>query len=76
MRSKMRPELTLEVKVDRKAFAVGLLNSETDDKRHWHSMSPEERLAALELARQVIYGYAGTTPRLQRIFEVARLVAG
>jgi hypothetical protein len=62
---------TPDFRVDRHAFSVGALGDESDDKRFWLSKSPEERLRALELIRQVIYGYAGTSPRLQRSFEVA-----
>ena len=41
------------------------------DKAYWHSKTPQERLEALELMRQVNYGYDPTTERLQRVLEVA-----
>jgi hypothetical protein len=35
--------------------------------------SPQERMAALELMRQILYGYDPATTRLQRVFEIAEL---
>ena len=64
------------MQIDRHAFSAGFLSDEPDEKRYWLSKSPEERLVALELTRQVIYGYAGTAPRLQRVFEVTERKAG
>ena len=60
-------------RVDRTAFRVDSLSDESDEKAYWKSKSPLERLAALELMRQVIYGYDPATARLQRVFEVAKL---
>ena len=58
------------MRIDRTAFSVGFLDDEPDEKQYWLSKSPEERLIALELTRRVIYGYADTSPRLQRVLEV------
>ena len=46
------------------------------DKAYWHSKTPQERMAALELMRQINYGYDPTTERLQRVLEVAELTQG
>jgi hypothetical protein len=62
--------------VDRTAFSVGTLSDEGDEKVYWQLRTPSERLLAIELTRQYVYGYVGTTPRLQRILEVAKLGAG
>ena len=43
------------------------------DKTYWHSKTPQERLEALELMRQINYGYNPTTERLQRVLEVDEL---
>ena len=43
------------------------------DKAYWREKSPRERMEALELLRQIIYGYDPATTRLQRVFEVAEL---
>ena len=59
--------------MDKRAFSVASLSDEPDDKAYWLSKSPYERLRAVELMRQVIYGYDPTSARLQRVFEVAEL---
>ena len=66
----MRPIDTY--KVDRKTLSVLSSFEEADevDKAYWHSKTPQERMAALELMRQINYGYDPTTERLQRVLEV------
>jgi hypothetical protein len=59
-------------KVARDAFTVGSLYDPPDDKEYWLSKSPQERLEAVELMRQIIYGYDPFTTRLQRVLEVAQ----
>ena len=59
--------------VDRTAFSVVPLSEADDEKAYWLSKTPHERLRAVELIRQTIYGYTPATARLQRVFEVARL---
>jgi hypothetical protein len=44
---------------------------EATDKAYWHSKSPIQRLEAIELMRQIIYGYDPSSDRLQRILAVA-----
>jgi hypothetical protein len=63
------------MKVDRTAFAVTSLH-ESDEKDYWLSKTPEERLQALELMRQIIYGYDSVTARLQRVLEIAQRQTG
>ena len=60
-----------EPRVDRSALSVVDLHDVSDDV-YWRSRSLAERLEAIEINRQVIYGYGQTPPRLQRILEVAR----
>ena len=66
----MRPIDTY--KVDRKMLSVLSSFEEADevDKAYWHSKTPQERMAALELMRQINYGYDPTTERVQRVLEV------
>lgn len=68
---------TLEelLKVDRTSFVVTSLY-ESDEKQYWLSKTPEERLQALELMRQIIYGYDPATARLQRVLEIAQRQTG
>lgn len=62
-----------ELKVDRTAFSVGSLDDESDEIQYWRSKSPAERWQAIEIMRQIVYGYDPATTRLQRFFEVADL---
>ena len=58
-------------KVDRRFFSTGKVQEQDDDmKAYWRSKTSEERLAALEITRQMVYGYDPTTTRLQRVLEV------
>ena len=52
-------------------ITVASLFEQSDEKLYWLSKTPDERLQALELMRQIIYGYDPSSTRLQRIFEVA-----
>ncbi len=59
--------------LDRNAFSVITLAEQDEvDKRYWKSKTPHERLEAIELTRQMRYGYDPTTLRLQRVLEVTR----
>ena len=59
-------------KVDKETFSVLSSFEEADenDKVYWHSKTLQERLEALELMRQINYGYNPATVRLQRVLEI------
>jgi hypothetical protein len=59
-----------ELKVDRSAFSIASLTLPSDEKKYWLAKTPVERMEALEVMRQIIYGYDPATTRLQRFFEV------
>jgi hypothetical protein len=59
--------------VDRTAYRIDALSGESDERQYWKSCTPLERLAALELMRQINYGYDPATVRLQRVLEIAKL---
>lgn len=59
------------LKVDRAAFTVGSLHDGTEEAAFWQARSPQERLAAMELMRRIVYGDAQCSGRLQRVLEVA-----
>ena len=61
-----------EYRLDKSHFSVTELGDESDDIAYWHSRTPEERLRAMELMRQINYGY-DPTERLQRVLEFAEL---
>lgn len=60
-------------KMDKTAFSVTTLFEKSGDKEYWLSKTPQERLEALELMRQINYGYDPTTARLQRVLEIVEL---
>jgi hypothetical protein len=62
----------VEPRVDRTAFSVvsSFEEADAEDDAYWHSRTPAERLAHLELLRRINYGDAATG-RLQRVLEVA-----
>lgn len=60
-----------EARVDRNVFSVvSLQDADQADEQYWRSRTPDERFAALELSRQITYGYDPTTRGLSRFFEV------
>jgi hypothetical protein len=59
--------------LDRSAFEVVPLEESRSDREYWLTKSPRERMEALELMRQIIYGYDPATTRLQRVLEVIEL---
>ena len=61
-----------DYRLDKTAFSVVSLQDADEEVAYWQTRTPEERLRALELIRQVLYGYAGTSPRLQRVLTVAQ----
>jgi len=63
------------LRVDKNVFSVTSLLGASDEKTYWLAKTPYERLAAMELMRQINYGYDATTARLQRVLEVARLTS-
>lgn len=66
----MQQKLTM--RLDRTAFSViSLAEQDEDEKRYWRARTPHERLQAIEVTRQIIYGYNPSSTRLQRILEVA-----
>ncbi|MHB1047931.1 MAG: hypothetical protein ACYDBY_06895 [Thermoanaerobaculia bacterium] len=64
------------MRVDRTAFDVVPLDGQDDDLAYWLARSVDERLEAIEVQRQVIYGYDPATDRLRRVLEVAPLERG
>jgi hypothetical protein len=59
-------------KMDRAVIEFVDLKDQGDDREVWRDKTPQQRLEALEVLRQMIYGQSATA-RLQRVFELARL---
>ena len=62
-------------RMDKSVLSVTSLFDESDEKAYWLSKTPHERLEAVELMRQINYGYNPITSRLQRVLEVAPLTS-
>jgi hypothetical protein len=58
------------LRMDKTAFSVISLKDSGNDKDFWRSQSPVARLQALELMRQVMYGYDPISDRVERVFTV------
>ena len=63
---------TTHLKLDKTSLVISSLEEPTDEVAFWFTKSPIERIAAIELMRQIIYGYDPTTTRLQRILTVTQ----
>ncbi len=61
------------LRVDRSAFRVDSLEDEPRDTEYWRSRTPHERWEALEILRQIVYGYDPSTERFQRVLEIVDL---
>ena len=68
--------LLQDMRMDKSRFSVADLADESDEAAYWQAQTPQARLEALELMRQVKYGYDPSTARLERLFEVAQLELG
>ena len=62
-----------ELRVDRTAFSVVSLHDEDGDLQYWLSRTPEERLEALEIMRQIVFGYDSETARIEKVIEILSL---
>ena len=59
--------------LNRSVLSITNLTDMNDERIYWLQTTPKERLLALEMMRQINYGYDTTTTRFQRIFEIAEL---
>ena len=60
------------IKLDKTVLSIGRLDEEPDEKAFWVERTPQQRLAAMELMRQINYGYNPATAGLQRVLEIAQ----
>jgi hypothetical protein len=68
----MPKQLLDAARVNRRVFNVmSFAEAEQADHQYWRTRTPDERLEALELSRQIAYGYDPTARRLSRFFEIA-----
>ena len=59
--------------IDKSALTITSLSDNSDEKAYWQGKTPAERLEAVELMRQILYGYDPSSTRLQRVLEIAEL---
>lgn len=59
--------------MDKTAFSVTTLSEKTNDKEYWLSKTPQERMQALELMRQINYGYDPATVCMEKVLEIVQL---
>ena len=60
-------------RLDKTKLSFSSIYDETEEMQYWLSKSPSERMQAIEINRQMVYGKDRTSSRLQRIFEVSEL---
>jgi hypothetical protein len=60
-------------KLDRGVPEIAKLTSKPNDRQYRLSKTPDERFEALEILRQIAYGYDLATERRPRVFEVIPL---
>jgi hypothetical protein len=56
--------------LDKSAFSTRRSSDPPDDRDYGSSKSPEKPLEAIEILRQIIYGYNPATTRLQNVLDV------
>lgn len=62
-----------DYQLNRSVLSITNLTDMNDEKVYWLQTTPKERLLALEMMRQINYGYDATTTKFQRIFEIVEL---
>lgn len=60
--------------LNKSVLQISSLFEPSDEKQYWFNQSPTARLQALELTRQIVYGYDPFSSRLQRVFEIAEIL--
>ena len=60
-------------RLNKKIVKITSLEDTEEEKKYWISMTPLERIEAIEINRRMIYGEDRVTSRLQRFFETSEL---
>lgn len=61
---------TPQNRLDKTKVSISSLHEPSDEKAYWAAKTPEERLAALEIMRQMVYGYDPETARMEKVLEI------
>ena len=59
--------------LDKSTLSVTRLGDTEEEKAYWLSRTPEERLAAIEVSRRMVYGEDAATARMVKVFEVCKV---
>lgn len=63
------------LQMDKTAFSITTFSEQAEEeKQYWLSRSPSERLKAIEVLRQISYGYDPSTTRLAKVFAIIKRV--
>jgi hypothetical protein len=63
------------IEINKKVLCVGKLHDKGEERAYWRSKTPQERLQAIQIMREVLYGEDASSGRLQRVLEIAQLKA-
>lgn len=64
-------KLVDSLRIDKGAFSVTSLSEQDEqEKQYWLAKTPYERMQAIEVMRQIIYGYDQSTTRLVRVLAI------
>lgn len=61
-----------QFKLDKTKVVISSLDETNDEISYWSAKTPLERMAAIEVMRQIKYGYNRSSTRLQRIFTITQ----
>jgi len=61
---------------DKSAISIDSIDDEADDFDYWLAKTPDERLAAMELMRQINYDYDPIADRVSRVLEIVEIASG
>ena len=59
--------------LDKSKLTVTRLGDTEEEKAYWLSRTPEERLAAIEVSRRMVYGEDAATARMVKVIEVCNV---
>jgi hypothetical protein len=61
-----------QLEVDKTSMVISSLDEPNDELVYWSTKTPIERMVAIELMRQILYGYDPTSTRLQRVLTITQ----
>lgn len=65
-------EESSKIRLNKSIITISSLNEPSDEKDYWATKTPQERMAAIEIMRQIVYDYDPSTTRLQRVLTITQ----